>query len=887
MYTAEIRQRWLDYFAGKDHTIVPSASLISDDPSLLFTVAGMVPFIPYLTGAVPAPYPRAADCQKCIRTNDIEEVGKTARHGTFFQMLGNWSFGDYFKEGAITYAWDLLTKSEADGGYGFDEKDLWVTVYEDDDEAHDLWRNIAGLPEQRIQRLGREDNYWSTGQPGPAGPCSEIYYDRGPKYGQDGGPAVDDSRFLEIWNLVFMQYSIDNVRSKTEFDITGELPHKNIDTGMGLERVAFVKQGVENMYETDQVRPVLDRASELSGVRYGARDGHIDDIRLRVVADHVRSSLMLINDGVSPSNDGRGYVLRRLIRRSVRAMRLLGVHEAVLPELLPVSKDAMQAVYPELATNFDRISQIAYNEENSFLRTLDAGTTILDLAIDQTQKAKQHTLSGDTAFTLHDTYGFPIDLTVEIAEEAGLSVDRDSFAEHMAEQRNRAKADAKSKKTGNVDLDVYRQFRALGETTFLGYDTLATESKVIGLVRNGVSVPAASAGETVEVILTQTPVYAESGGQAADHGVLRGLGFEGEIIDAQKPVKGLVSHVVRVGQGTIAVDDTVDVFVDGTRRLESAQAHSATHLVHAALRQLLGPTAVQSGSYNKPGFMRLDFAWNNRLSKETVSEINDICNQAVRNDLHVSAEIMGLDEARASGAMALFGEKYGNEVRVVQIGGPWSRELCAGTHVAHSSQIGLVNLVSESSVGASARRLEALVGLDAVAHSNAQQQLITDLATSLKTKPDQLQRRVTDLVAELHAAQKQVRELTAAQAAAQVPTLLSHAATLGRFTAVVERVDVADAQSLRDLVTKVREQLRDSAGIVALAAVIDGRPQVVVATTAPARELGAAAGRLAKTAAARLGGGGGGKADLAQGGGTDAQAVDAALEAVRSEVREG
>ena len=370
MKSADIRQRWLDYFARNGHTIVPSASLISDDPSLLFTVAGMVPFIPYLTGTVPAPYPRAADCQKCIRTNDIEEVGKTARHGTFFQMLGNWSFGDYFKEGAIRYAWELLTSSEADGGYGFDENRLWVTVYEDDEVARALWKRIAGLPDERIQRFGREDNYWSTGQPGPAGPCSEIYYDRGPAYGPDGGPAVDDTRFIEIWNLVFMQYRIDNVRSKTEFDIIGELPHKNIDTGMGLERVAFLKQGVENMYEIDQVRPVLDLAAEMAGVTYGGREGHEDDVRLRIVADHVRSALMLIGDGVTPSNDGRGYVTRRLIRRTVRAMRLLGVQEPVMPQLLPASYQAMRAAYPELDAGFERIARIAYAEENSFLRTL-------------------------------------------------------------------------------------------------------------------------------------------------------------------------------------------------------------------------------------------------------------------------------------------------------------------------------------------------------------------------------------------------------------------------------------------------------------------------------------------------------------------------------------
>ncbi|HLT66761.1 MAG TPA: alanine--tRNA ligase, partial [Microbacterium sp.] len=553
MKTAEIANRYLDFFRSKDHEIVPSASLVSDDPSIMFTIAGMVPFIPYLTGVVPAPFKSAADLQKCIRTNDIEEVGKTARHGTFFQMMGNWSFGDYFKEGAIAYAWELLTKSEADGGLGFDEKDLWVTVYEDDDEAEQLWRSVAGLPANRIQRLGREDNYWTTGQPGPAGPCSEIYFDRGPRYGQDGGPAVDDNRFLEIWNLVFMQYAIDNVRSKTEFDIVGELPQKNIDTGMGLERVAFLKQGVENMYETDQVRPVLDRAVELSGRTYGKN--HEDDVRFRVIADHVRSSLMLLSDGVTPSNEGRGYILRRLMRRTVRSMRLLGVEEATFPELFAASRDAMKAGYPELETDWQRISNYAFAEEETFLRTLTAGSTILDTAVAKTKTAGSDKLAGDQAFLLHDTYGFPIDLTLEIAEEAGLGVDRDGFDSLMKAQRERAKEDARSRKRQIADLSVYREFRAAGETSFLGYDELQAETRVLGLIVDGVSADRATAGQVVEVILPETTLYAESGGQVADKGTIIGNGFELDVIDVQRPVPGLVSHTVTVHSGEVAVGD--------------------------------------------------------------------------------------------------------------------------------------------------------------------------------------------------------------------------------------------------------------------------------------------------------------------------------------------
>jgi alanyl-tRNA synthetase len=547
MQTADIQRRWLEYFGARGHTVVPSASLVSDDPTLLFTVAGMVPFVPYLTGVVPAPYPRATSVQKCIRTNDIEEVGKTPRHGTFFQMNGNFSFGDYFKEGAIGYAWELLTSSQSDGGFGFDEKDLWVTVYEDDDEAIGYWKKIAGLPDERIQRLGMDTNYWSTGQPGPAGPCSEIFFDRGPAYGIEGGPATDDDRYVEIWNLVFMQYLRGEGTGKYNFEILGELPNKNIDTGMGMERVAFLLQGVENMYEIDQVRPVLDAAAELSGRRYGA--DHDDDVRMRVIADHVRSGLMLMTDGVAPGNEGRGYILRRLLRRSVRAMRLLGVDAPSFEVLFAASRDAMSAAYPEVAQNYDRVSRLALGEEEAFLRTLAAGTTILDLAVAETTGSGGTTLAGDTVFKLHDTFGFPLDLTLEMAEENGLTVDRAAFDRLMAEQRTRAKADAKSKKGALADLSVYGEFRAHGETAFLGYEALEAETRVLGIIVDGASVAAAHAGDIAEVILAETTLYAESGGQESDEGLIVGSGYELEVLDVQRPIKGLVSHRVQVEIG--------------------------------------------------------------------------------------------------------------------------------------------------------------------------------------------------------------------------------------------------------------------------------------------------------------------------------------------------
>lgn len=881
MQTADIHERFMAYFRERDHTIVPSASLVSDDPTIMFTIAGMVPFIPYLTGQVPAPYLRAADVQKCIRTNDIEEVGRTPRHGTFFQMAGNWSFGDYFKRDAIAYAWELLTGPESGGGLGFDPRDLWVTVYQEDDEAAALWRELTDLPDERIQRLGKDTNYWSTGQPGPAGPCSEIFFDQGPAFGPDGGPATDHDRYVEIWNLVFMQYEIADVRSKVDFRVVQELPSKNIDTGMGLERVAFIKQGVANMYETDQVRPVLDLASSLSGRQYGAV--HEDDVRMRVVADHVRSSLMLLSDGVTPSNEGRGYILRRLMRRSIRAMRLLGVHEATFPQLFAASRDAMATAYPEVASGYDRLSRFAIAEEETFLKTLETGSTVLDVAVDAVKRDGRQQLAGDTAFLLHDTYGFPIDLTLEIAEEQGLSVDRAAFDTLMSEQRQRAKDDARSKRTQLADLSVYREFRAAGETAFLGYDDLEADGEVVGILRGGLSVDRASAGEDVEVILTATALYAESGGQDSDQGRLTGTGFEADVLDVQRPVPGLISHTVRLTSGEIAVGDQAHSVVDAVYRRGATQSHSATHIIHAALRQLLGPDAHQSGSYNKAGYMRLDFSWSNALSADTRSELEEVANTAIRDDLDVTTRIMPLDEARSMGAMALFGEKYGDTVRMVDIGGPWSRELCAGTHVRSSGQVGLISLTGESSVGATNRRVEALVGVDAFRELAAERALVQGISQSLKTPREQLPARIEELVASLKTAERKLAAVEAQQLAARVPELAAKAQQVGRATAVIEDLgNVTSADDLRSLAAQVRERLGSDAAVVALGGRAGGKPVVIVATNASARDAGLAAGPLAKAAATALGGGGGGKPDMAQGGGPNEAQLPAALQAVAS-----
>ena len=866
MKTAEIRRRWLDYFASKNHEIVPSASLISEDPTLMFTVAGMVPFIPYMTGLVPAPYKRATSVQKCVRTLDIEEVGKTTRHGTFFQMNGNFSFGDYFKKDAISFAWEFLTSSRDSGGLGIDPERLWVTVYQDDEESIKLWREASNIPMERIQKRGMKDNYWSTGQPGPAGPCSEIYFDRGPAYGVEGGPEADEDRYIEIWNLVFMQFERGEGTGKDSFEILGELPSKNIDTGMGLERVAFLLQEVDNLYEIDEVRPVLDLAAKLSGKTYG--DNEDDDVRLRVVADHVRSALMLIGDGVTPANDARGYVVRRLLRRVVRAMRLLGVETPVFKQLFTTSKDAMKESYPELETDFERILRTAVNEEEAFLRTLNSGLLVLDEEISKAKDSKAKALTGDSVFLLHDTYGFPVDLTFEIAQEAGLDIDREKFTSLMNIQRQRAKDDAKQKRSTNADLSVYGEFRSLGETNFTGYQQLRSSANVVGLIRDGQVVKTLTQGETAEVILDETSFYAESGGQDSDSGFITSDGLVLEVLDVQKPVKGLVSHSVLVRQGELALGDKVATEVSPDWRLGAAQAHSATHVVHAALRQVLGPQALQSGSYNKPGYMRLDFSWSEQLSQATKTEIEEVTNLAIRQDLAVSAQFMSVQAAKDFGAVALFGETYDESVRVVQIGGPWSRELCGGTHVSRSSQVGLVSMIGEASVGSGSRRLEAYVGFEAFQFLAAERTLVSTLSESLKVPREQLIEKINSTVEELRLAQKKLSALAMDQLKTLVPNLVASARLIGATKLITENIGSIDsAEQLRDLVVVIREKLEPESAVVAIAGESAGKIVLMVATTKAARDAGIGAGKLVKEASAVLGGGGGGKDDIAQGGG--------------------
>jgi alanyl-tRNA synthetase len=799
-------------------------------------------------------------------------------------MNGNFSFGDYFKKEAIAYAWEFLTSSKAKGGLELDPELLWVTVYQDDDESIKIWRDVANVPIERIQKRGMKDNYWSTGQPGPAGPCSEIYYDRGPAYGSEGGPEADENRYIEIWNLVFMQFERGQGTGKDSFEILGELPSKNIDTGMGLERVAFLMQGVDNLYEIDEVRPVLDLAAKLSGKTYGADSD--DDVRLRVVADHVRSALMLIGDGVTPANDARGYVVRRLLRRAVRAMRLLGVETPVFKELFTASKNAMKASYPELETDFERILRTAVNEEEAFLRTLNSGLLVLDEEIAKAKSSKASALTGDSVFLLHDTYGFPVDLTFEIAQEAGLEIDRDKFTSLMNVQRQRAKDDAKQKRSTNADLSVYGEFRSLGVTKFTGYEELVSGAKVIGLIRDGLVVKELKEGDIAEVLLDETSFYAESGGQDSDSGFITGDGLSLEVLDVQKPVKGLVSHSVVVKRGSVAVGSKVSTEVSPDWRLGAAQAHSATHVVHAALRQVLGPQALQSGSYNKPGYMRLDFSWSESLSQATRTEIEEVTNLAIRQDLAVSAQFMSVKEAKDFGAVALFGETYDESVRVIQIGGPWSRELCGGTHVSRSSQVGLVSIIGEASVGSGSRRLEAYVGFEAFQALAAERALVASLTESLKVPREQLAEKIQTTVDELRAAQRKLASLSMEQLKNKLPELAQSAKQIGGSKVVLENIGAVDsADQVRELASALRDKLESDSAVAAIAGISGDKIILIVATTKKAREAGISSGNLVKVASAILGGGGGGKDDIAQGGGPEVSKLADAFAAIENSIK--
>ena len=881
MDSADIRARWLKFFEANNslnlpHTVVPSASLIADDPNLLLVNAGMVPFKPYFLGEAKPPYKRATSVQKCVRTLDIDEVGKTTRHASFFQMCGNFSFGDYFKEGAIALAWELLTKSVSSGGYGFSEDKLWVTVYQDDDEAANIWEKQIGVPKNRIQRRGMADNFWSMGVPGPCGPCSEIYFDRGSDYGKEGGPIADEDRYLEIWNLVFMQNIRGEGGDKNSFPIIGELPAKNIDTGLGLERTAALLQGVENIYEIDTTKIILDKASDLTKAKYGKEEK--TDVSLRVIADHTRTAMMLIGDGVTPGNEGRGYVLRRMMRRTIRNMRLLGSQDLVIGELMKSSIKAMGPQYPELIKDTKRILSVAESEEDTFIQTLKSGTSIFDIAAEQSKGAKIKSLSADTAFKLHDTYGFPFDLTLEMAREQGLEVDEVGFKKLMNEQRDRAKADAKAKKSGHTDLTEYRAIvDKYGTTKFLGYENISTEAKLTGVLVNGKVASEVNAGSELEIMLDRTPFYAEGGGQLADNGVIKlANGAVVKIEDVQTPVPGLFVHRGTVVSGVVKNGEAVVAEIDLQRRLAISRAHTATHMVHKAFREALGETATQAGSENAPGRFRFDFPSTSAVPTSVLNDVESRVNELLIADLQVSAQVMTQDAARAMGATALFGEKYGDQVRVVSVG-DWAKELCGGTHVSRSGQLGLVKLLSESSIGAGVRRVEALVGHDAYKFLAREHVLLNSLTEIIKgVRAEELPQRISELVEKMKSMEKEMSAVNSAKAMAAAGELVKKNKSIGNASLIIEQLgNQISGEDMRAIALDLKSKVKTA--IVVLATVNDAKPLLVAAVSADAIKLGIKAGELIKIGSTILGGGGGGKDDFAQGGGLDAGAITKAF----------
>ena len=889
MESAEIRARWLRFFEsenrqGLTHTVVPSASLIADDPNLLLVNAGMVPFKPYFLGEVTPPYQRATSVQKCVRTLDIDEVGKTTRHASFFQMCGNFSFGDYFKEGAISLAWELLTRPTNDGGYGFDPEKLWITVFLDDDEAADIWHKKIGVPKERIQRMGMGDNFWSMGVPGPCGPCSEIYYDRGPEYGADGGPIADENRYMEVWNLVFMQNERGAGSGKDDFPILGELPAKSIDTGLGLERMAALLQGVENIYEIDTTMQILKKASQLTGVKYGANPK--SDVSLRVIADHARTSAMLIGDGVTPGNEGRGYVLRRMMRRTIRNMRLLGSMDPIMSELTVAAIGAMGPQYPELISDKARILSVSVSEEESFLQTLKSGTTIFDVASAGLKESKSTILPGADAFKLHDTYGFPFDLTLEMAREEGLEVDEEGFRRLMKEQKDRAKADSRAKKSGHADVSVYRSVAdASGKNEFVGYAQTSSEASISAILLDGILVASAQEGDEVEVILDRTPFYSEGGGQLADGGVISfGNGTSVEIDDVQTPVPGVFVHRGRVVHGGFEVGNQALATIDVERRNAISRAHTATHMVHKAFREILGETATQAGSENSPGRFRFDFPSTGAVPTSVLNDVEARVNALLLDDLQVRAEVMTQAQAKEIGAMALFGEKYGDQVRVVSVG-DWARELCGGTHVSGSAQLGVVKLLSESSIGAGVRRVEALVGADAYKFLAREHILLNSLTEIIKgARTEELPERISDLLNKVRDIEKELATLRSSQAFAQIGEIAKTSSIINGVTATLVKLsDGISGDDLRKIALELRAKATNS--VVALISINDGKPVLVAAVSDEARVQGLKAGALVKVGSVVLGGVGGGKDDFAQGGGSNPDKAQEALTAISQSIK--
>lgn len=862
----ELREMYLKFFETKGHLRLPSFSLIpQNDPSLLLINSGMAPMKPFFTGEQEPPRHRVTTCQKCIRTGDIENVGKTARHGTFFEMLGNFSFGDYFKKEAIAWSWEFLTSPE---WVGIDPDRLYPSIYVDDDEAFEIWNKQVGIPAERIFRFGKEDNFWEHGS-GPCGPCSEIYYDRGPEYGC-GKPGCtvgcDCDRYMEVWNNVFSQFDNDGHGNYTE------LKQKNIDTGMGLERLACVVQGVGSLFDVDTVRNITNKVSEIAGKHYG--DSEKTDVSLRVVTDHIRSTVMMICDGVIPSNEGRGYVLRRLLRRAARHGKLLGIDRPFLSDVATTVIQESGGAYPELVEKQKYIHKVIENEEASFNKTIDSGLSILNERI---AAADGKELPAADAFQLYDTYGFPIDLTLEILEEQGMTTNRDEFDRLMNEQRERAREDRK--KMGDLgwqseDLGLDKSIK----TRFDGYETLGEAAKVLAIVNEGEPSGAAAKGEKITVVLDHTPFYAEMGGQIGDHGILEGKNGVVSVSDVQKTKDGKYMHIGVVTEGEISVEDEVQAKVDAEYRQAICRAHTSTHLLQKALRKVLGDHVEQAGSYTANDHIRFDFTHFAALTPEELAQVETLVNEAILAGSPVITEEMSIEDAKKKGAMALFGEKYGAVVRVVQAGN--SIELCGGTHLDNTAKAGAFKIIGEASVAAGVRRIEAVTGMAVLAYLNERQQLLADASAALKTSPNELPAKIEQTVGELRAMTKKIDKLNSRVASMQMVDLLNISRDVKGVNVVATKLEDATADVLRTMGDSIKEKAPNMVAV--LSAVNDGKISLLCVCGVEAVKKGAHAGKIIKEVAKMVGGGGGGRPDSATAGGKQPEKLEEALEAVNN-----
>ena len=870
----EIREQFLSFFESKDHLRLKSFSLVPhNDNSLLLINSGMAPMKAYFTGQEIPPRKRVTTCQKCIRTGDIDNVGKTARHGTFFEMLGDFSFGDYFKNEIIPWAWEFVTE-----WLEIPKDKLYVTIYEEDDETGNIWHEKVGLPWDRIVRLGKEDNFWEHGT-GPCGPCTEIYYDRGPEYGCNSptcGVGCDCDRYMEFWNLVLTQFNAEEDGTYTE------LAFKNVDTGMGLERMATIMQGVDSIFDVDTIKAIRDAVCAKANVEYGK--DHKTDVSVRVITDHIRSVTMMTADGVLPSNEGRGYVLRRLLRRAARHGKLLGIQGEFLAELSKSVIACSGDAYPELVDKQEYIFKILSIEENSFYKTIDKGMEILKEDMEEMKAAGQTVMSGEKSFRLYDTYGFPIDLTKEILEEAGMSVDEDAFAAEMQAQKERARsARAKSNYMGAA-ATVYDELPAELVTAFAGYDVAeVADAKVVALVANDEIAEMAQAGDSVAVFLDRTPFYAESGGQVGDHGTIRTGNGLVEVTDCVKVTGGKIAHMGTVVEGTIGADEVACAAIDKQHRMASSRNHSATHLLHKALRTVLGTHVEQAGSYVSADRLRFDFTHFTGMTPEELKKVERLVNEAIFASYPIDTEEMGIDAAREKGAMALFGEKYGDVVRVVDMGG-YSIELCGGAHLKNTAQVGSFKIVSENGVAAGVRRIEALTGEGALQHYQAQEDEVRTLSQMVKTTPDKLVARVEQLLAEQKELAKELEKLKAKLAGGAADEILNQKAEISGVAVLAAEVKDMDTNAMRTLGDQLKNKL--GSGVIVLAGAKDGKVNLMAMATDDVVKKGVHAGNIIKAAAAVCGGGGGGRPNMAQAGGKDASKIGEALEKAKAVIAE-